>query len=157
MECYEGATMIKSFRGLIVDGGQDTIPLHTSDGKQGYRIAKFEVMSPKPFYGDISEHCLKIYSVPQTAVDGEVDFSDQTLLGVGISTNHTSGWLGPPTPVIIFDLATFNQDIYITCNDAQGSQACNYYLELELETLDLSESTVATLKDIRNLEQPAPG
>jgi hypothetical protein len=151
MECYEGATMIKSFRGKLADGGQATIPLHTNNGKQGYKIAKFEAMSEKPFYGDLSEHCLKIYSVPQT-VDGEVDFSDQTLLGVVITTNHTSGWLGPPTPVIIFDLITFNQDIYITCNDAQGSQACNYYLELELVTLDLNENTVATLQDLRNLE-----
>jgi hypothetical protein len=142
---------IKSFRGMIADGGIDIVSLHTNDGTTGYRIKKFEVISNKPFYGDLSEHCLKIYSVPQTVVDGEVNFSDNTLLAVAISTNHTSGWLGPPTPVIIFDNMTFNQDIYITCNDAQGSQACNYYFELEQVKLRLDENTVATLKDIRNL------
>ena len=142
---------IKSFRGRIKDSGQDTISLHTNTGSIGYRITKFQVMSEKPFFGDLSEHCLKIYSVKQTTVDGEVDFSTQTLLGVAISTNHTSGWLGPPTPVIIFDKMTFNQDIYVTCNDAQGSQECNYYIELEQVRLDLNENTVATLKDIRNI------
>tara|TARA_Y100001951_G_scaffold100760_1_gene104667 strand:+ start:1123 stop:1572 length:450 start_codon:yes stop_codon:yes gene_type:complete len=141
---------IKSFRGLIADGGIDSVPLHTNTGTTGYRIKKLEVMSEKPFFGDISEHCIKIYTIPQTAVDGEVDFSDQTLLAVAISTNHTSGWLGPPTPVIIFDNMTFNQDIYITCNDAQGSQAANYYVELEQVKLSLDQNTVATLKDIRN-------
>ena len=30
----------------------------------------------------------------------------------------------------------------------------NYYIELEQMKLDLSENTVATLKDIRNIEQP---
>ena len=141
---------IKKLRGKIKDSGIDTVSLHTNNGTTGYRIKKFQVMSEKPFYGDLSEHCIKIWSTPQTTVDGEVDFSNQELLAVAISTNHTSGWLGPPTPVIIFDNMTFNQDIHITCNDAQGSQECNYYIELEQIQLDLNENTMATLKDIRN-------
>jgi len=52
---------------------------------------------------------------------------------------------------IIFDKEIFNQDIYITHTEAAGSAlACNYYIELEQVKLDLSENTVATLKDIRN-------
>ena len=36
--------MIKSYRGLIADGAQDRIPLHTNDGKTGYKIVKFQIM-----------------------------------------------------------------------------------------------------------------
>ena len=54
---------------------------------------------------------------------------------------------------IIFDNQVFNQDIFITYNDLQGSDAkVNYYIELEQVKLDLGENTVATLKDIRNIE-----
>ena len=49
---------------------------------------------------------------------------------------------------------TFNQDIYVTHEDTVGSQPCNYYIELEVVKLALDENTVATLKDIRNIEQP---
>ena len=47
---------------------------------------------------------------------------------------------------------TFNQDIYVTHTDVLGAGACNYYIELEQFKLDLSENTVATLKDIRNIK-----
>jgi len=57
---------------------------------------------------------------------------------------------------MIFDQEIFNQDIYIGTKDTQGN-AMNYYIELEQVKLDLSQSTVATLKDIRNLEYPPPG
>ena len=46
----------------------------------------------------------------------------------------------------------FNQDIYLTHLESQGSSAVNYYLELEQIKLDLNENTVATLKDIRNIK-----
>jgi len=47
-----------------------------------------------------------------------------------------------------------NQDIYITHIDTNGAIPCNYYIELEQVKLDLSENTVATLKDIRNITEP---
>jgi hypothetical protein len=46
----------------------------------------------------------------------------------------------------------FNQDIYISNVDSIGSNAMNYYIELEQSTLSLDENTVATLKDIRNIQ-----
>jgi len=150
MECYEGATMIKTFRGLMADGAQDTIVLHTNDGSTGYRIVKFQTMSADPYAGDAAEHITKIYKVTQTAVDGAVDFSDNTLLATAIVNNHTNGYSDPSVPVIIFDQEIFNQDIYITHADTQGAVACNYYLELEQVKLDLGETTVATLKNIKN-------
>ena len=45
---------------------------------------------------------------------------------------------------------TFNQDIYVTNKDANGSKPVNYYLELEVIKLSEDQAMVATLKDIRN-------
>jgi hypothetical protein len=36
--------------------------------------------------------------------------------------------------------------------EENGSEDCNYYLELEQIKLDLNQSTVATLKDMRGRE-----
>ena len=33
---------IKSFKGKLANGGQNTIVLHTNDGTTGYKIVKFE-------------------------------------------------------------------------------------------------------------------
>ena len=150
MECYEGATMIKTFRGLMADGTQDTIVLHTNDGSTGYRIVKFQIM-PRKMGTEKIESQMKIYKIEQTSVDSVVDFSDQTLLGAAYIENDASNfYIGVPLSVI-FDREVFNQDIYITHDDVGGSSvACNYYIELEQVKLDMGENTVATLKDIRN-------
>jgi len=148
MECYEGAKMIKTFRGLIADGGQDTIVLHTNNGSTGYRIVKFQMTSKDPGT-DTVEGAIKIYKVEQTTIDGTVDFSDNTLLGVG--EYHKNENTAYPLGVnIIFDQEVFNQDIYVTWKDNLTGVALNYYIELEQFKLDLNESSVATLKDIRN-------
>ena len=49
----------------------------------------------------------------------------------------------------------FNQDIFVTskCHDKSGP--VNYHIELERVRLDLSESTTATLKDIRSIASDA--
>jgi len=141
---------IKTFRGLISDGAQDTIVLHTIDGSIGYRITKFQLLAAEPGDSNAESVC-KIYKVPQTTVDGKIDFSDQTLLAAGHASNSGSTYTYPPTETIIFDQEIFNQDIYITHEDSAGSIRLNYYIELEQIKLDLNENTVATLKDIRNL------
>ena len=141
---------IKSFRGRIADGSQDIVSLHTNTGSVGYRIKKLQILSESPTT-KAPEAILKIYSVPQTTVDAVVDFSDQTLLGVAFlkhgSTNTTYD-----TEIIIFDNTTFNQDIYITSIDASDNSDMNYYIELEQIALDLNENTMATLRDIKNIE-----
>ena len=156
MECHEGATMIKTFRGLMVDEAIDTVVLHTNDGSLGYRIVKFQLIGKEPGV-KLQESTIKIYKIPQTTADSVVDFSENTLLAVGYwagkDTAANTDTIGP----IIFDHEIFNQDIYITHHDAATGEACNYYLELEQVKLDLGESTVATLKDIRNLEYPPAG
>jgi len=144
---------IKTFRGKIADGDQDTIVLHTNDGSVGYRIVKFELMSPEP--GIINqESIVKIYkidqNVPTDAATGTIDFSDQTLLGAGYLESHDDHAYSDSVN-IIFDSEIFNQDIYITHKEVKSANGVNYYIELEQMNLDLNQNTVATLKDIRNL------
>ena len=150
MECYEGANMIKTFRGLIAADAQDTIVLHTNKGEMGYRIVKFQLMFSAPGTQSV-ENVVKIYKVSQTVIDGAIDFSENTLIGAGWiagSTSATYGW----NTTVVFDSEIFNQDIYITHKDLAGVATVNYYLELEQVKLDLNENTVATLKNLKNLE-----
>jgi len=152
-------THIKTFRGLITDGGQDTIVLHTNNGSTGYRIVKFHLFPTG--VGDITqESVVMIWKVQQATVPtatATTDFSDNTLLsaaayvaGSGVGSYQTS----PGYHYVVFDNEIFNQDIYVTHTDNSGANGINYYIELEQINLDLSENTVATLKDIRNITGP---
>ena len=145
---------IKTFRGKIDDGGQDTIVLHTNTGSTGYRIVKFEIISEQPVTGGAAEHVIQIWKIEQatpSTTTVSIDFSNQVLLAAAT-------WSGSDNPVyqshqqVLFDREIFNQDIYVTHTNTDGSTACNYYIELEQVRLDLNENTVATLKDIRNIE-----
>jgi hypothetical protein len=137
---------IKSFRGQIEDGGQDTIPLTTRNGSTGYRIVKFQTIG-KTLGTQASESTMKIYKVPQSASDADIDFNDPTLLAVAYWKSHGDTLT---TQDIIFDRDIFNQDIFITNQDTAGDdQPCNYYLELEVMKLNANENTAATLKNIR--------
>jgi len=154
MECHEGVTMIKTFRGKIVDGGQDTIVLHTNDGSTGYRIVKFQLMSTAAAVVT-QGNTVQIWKTEQTAIVSTVDFSDQTLLAAGIyHSGSTTSAARAAVVISFFDNEIFNQDIYITNKDIHNSVSMNYYIELEQMKLDLSENTVATLKDIRNVTTP---
>jgi len=149
MECYEGAAMIKTFRGLMANDTQDIVLLHTNDGSMGYRIVKFQIMGPD---GNTNlEHVVKIYKVSQDTISTDVDFSDNTLLAAAI-INDTNDPHYIPQPVVIFDQEIFNQDIYITSKGHDNTTNINYYFELEQVKLDLGENTVATLKNLKNLE-----
>ena len=153
MECYEGATMIKTFRGLMLTDTEETIVLHTNDGATGYRITKFQVMEKSPL-DTTARWAVKIYKISQLGVHTtSFDFSDNTLLAAGMWTSNATAQSYPEDMTIIFDQEIFNQDIYITAKAENGS-AVNYYLELEQVKLNLNENTVATLKDIRNKAVP---
>ena len=144
---------IKSFRGQIVDGGQDTIVLHTNNGSTGYRVVKFQIFPVKPGATNHVENVVQIWKEEQATVpttNPDVDFSDNRLLGAAYLTDDVNLASGPDS-IVIFDNEIFNQDIYVTHTDVNGTLACNYYIELEQIKLDLMENTVATLKDIRNI------
>jgi hypothetical protein len=145
--------VIKSFRGKINHGAVDQVVLHTNTGSTGYRIVKFQLMAVAPA-AQANESIVKIFKIPQTesSVSGTIDFADNTLLAAGfLIENSDARYMN--APVVIFDNEVFNQDIYLTYFDQDGNNgACNYYIELEQIKLDLGENTVATLKDIRNIE-----
>lgn len=140
---------IKSFRGQIVDGGIETIPLHTNNGSTGYKIVKFQVI---PSEDADSEQAIKIYSVPQTTATNDINFEDETLLAACFFSMSVAAHTGPEDITIVFDNMIFNQDIFVTNKAHNAAQTMNYYIELEQVKLALDENTVATLKDIRNIE-----
>ena len=136
----------------MADGAQERIPLQTNKGLIGYRIVKFEIMSYTPVTIGTQESVVQIWKTEQTAPSTttvSIDFSNNRLLAAAV-------WTGSDDPryqsaqQVIFDNEKFNQDIYITHTNTDGSEACNYYLELKQMDLALDEATVATLKDIRN-------
>jgi len=144
---------IKTFRGLIADGAQDTIVLHTNDGSMGYRIVKFQLFPELPGTASLESTC-SIYKIPQTSVStttATIDFSNQILLAASFLSINAGAPSNPINITTVFDREIFNQDIYITHTTTDGSGNINYYIELEQFKLDLNENTVATLKDIRNL------
>jgi len=144
--------VVKAFRGLLADGGQDRISLSTIKGKIGYMIVKFRILSYSP--GDAnSEHIVKVYSQEQATVptsSGKVDFTDTELLAVAYNKDSASDSSGAYyTPTVIFDDKIFNQDIYVTHTDNAGAVACNYYFELEVIPLDEKGAEYITIKDLR--------
>jgi len=147
--------MIKSFRGLIASGEQDTIRVGTVRGELGYRINKFQIISQQPGTQG-SELTCKLWAYEQLDsagnpdVDSLIDFSNSELLGVAYQ-EHNSATNSQESLIVIFDNTVFNQDIYVTAFDDGGSSlATNYYLELEQVKLDVNEAGIATLKDMRS-------
>ncbi len=146
--------MIKSFRGQLADGGQDRIRLSTNDGLTGYKILKFQIMPQSP--GDVQQesvvmlHRNKTTTVPTGSTD--VNFEDPLLMGAAIGYFGAVASNNSQTQTVIFDSELVNQDIYITHTDNGSNSKINYYIEMEQVKLDLSEATVATLKDMRGRE-----
>jgi len=143
--------MIKSFRGQLADGGQDTIRLSTNNGLTGYRIKKFQVIDDEPGEYEV-EIVAKLYTTEQGTINNTINFADPGLLGVVFYANQGNQAI-VSSEVVIFDSVAINQDIFVTASETPGSGAkINYYLELEQIKLDLNEATVATLKDMRGRE-----
>ena len=137
--------MIKTFRALLADGGQDRIRLSTIKGKVGYKIVKFQLIQEEPGQGSV-ESTVKIYKIEQTTIDNNVNFTDGDLLGAALyqARDGAFGFVD-----IVFDNEIFNQDIYVTHEETDGSAACNYYLELEVIPLDDKAAEYTILKNIR--------
>lgn len=138
--------VVKTYRGLLADGAQEKIPLSTKDGSVGYRITKFLLINEEP--GSASaESVVKIYKTEQTTIDNNINFTDTDLLAAAYYTTNHAGQRGF-TP-IIFDTEIFNQDIYVTHEEVNDAEPCNYYIELEQMKLDHTQNMSATLKAIR--------
>jgi len=141
--------MIKTFRGLLADGGQDKIRLQTIKGKVGYRIVKFQVM-PKSTGSGSNEGAITIWKTSQSSAPQDIDFTDSDLLAAAYFLRD-QGTVAITSETIIFDSEIFNQDIYIDYQDAQTSGGdMNYYFELEVIPLDDAGAEYTTLKDMRS-------
>jgi len=149
--------MIKTFRGLLADGGEDRIRLQTIKGKVGYRIVKFEIM-PKIIGAGISgneyESIVQVWKEASPAAPAEVNFTIDALLGAACYISEVSGspaYVIGINSTVMFDREIFNQDIYITHeNNHSDAGAMNYYLELEVIPLDDAGAEYTTLKDMRS-------
>jgi len=141
--------MIKTYRGLLADDGQDRIRLQTIKGKVGYKIVKFQVVPNNPIAAT-TENVIKIFKTSQSSFTNTINFTDSDLLAVA-----TSKYSSPTTASgdhitrIIFDREMFNQDIFISNKSDAGSESMNYYLELETIALDDAGAEYTTLKDMR--------
>jgi len=142
--------VVKTFRGLLADGGQDRIRLSTIKGKVGYRIVKFQAFPNLPGTSDI-ESTLMMWKTKQVTVStstATVDFTDSDLLAALYYPESSSvSYAGMPT--VVFDTEIFNQDIYITHTETDQSNAINYYIELEVIPLDDMSAEYTTVKDLR--------
>ena len=142
---------IKTFRGLLADGAQDTIRLSTNNGLTGYQIKKLQLMPHQ--YGSGSneqESVVKVFTLEQDSVDTTIDLANPLVIAASILNNDTSAHQNPTVLTTVIDHVVVNQDIYITHkNNHSDAAACSWYLELEQIKLDVNEAAVATLKDMR--------
>jgi hypothetical protein len=140
--------VVKTYRGLLADGGQDQLRLQTIKGKVGYRIVKFQIIQKEP--GEVTiESTVKIYKSQQSTINNTINFSDGELLAVAVWHKSSSDAYAA-TNTIIFENEIFNQDVYVTHDTTvEVGGACNYYLELEAIPLTDQGAEYTTLKDIR--------
>jgi len=140
-----------TYKGQIPIGLQERIKLSTLNGKTGYKITKFQILSSAPGAGDV-EYIAQIYKTDaSTNINTTPDFSNGSLLAVIYYQDHQSTAY-PSSTDIIFDGVVFNQDIHINVSDAGGGTVpCNYYIELEAMSLTDIQATQLTLKALRNV------
>jgi len=139
-----------SYRGTLAMGQEDRISLATIQGKVGYKITKFNMISTSPGTANV-EMVGKITTVTDPNIGAEVKFTDADLLAVNYLRDGTTNER-PYTQVIIFDNEKFNQDIFVNITDAGGATIeCNYVIELETMDLSKLETTMLTLKSLRTV------
>jgi len=139
--------VVKTYRGLLENAGQDRIRLSTIKGKVGYRIVKLQIVRESPTAS--IDHVVKLLKEEETTVPtggAKINLTDGNLLAVA-SLSGTA--FGEFVTTIIFDREIFNQDIFVTHTDNDASDPCNYYIELEVIPLDDAGAEYTTLKDIR--------
>jgi len=140
-----------SYKGKIPIGEQERIKLATINGKTGYKITKFQVITTTPGVGS-SELIAQIFKTDQTGnISTTVDFSNSNLLAMAFYQDGTT-IDQTQSETIIFDNEKFNQDIFVNVTDAAGGTIpANYYIELETMSLNDIEATMLTLQSIRTI------
>ena len=139
-----------SYKGKLAMGLQEEINCKTNNGKTGYKITKFQIISTTPGVGN-QELVGKITSVPDPNVGPVVDFSTAEVLAVAYQVDIGNA-NAAASDTIIIDNQIFNQKIFVQIGDAaSGSTPANYYIELEKMSLSDLESTQVTLKNMRTI------
>ena len=143
--------VVKTYRGILADGGQDRIRLQTIKGKVGYRIVKFQLFPHNPGWEDF-ESFVQVFKSSQSSIpttEARCDFTDSDLLAAALYTATAATPSSPGTLITIFDNEIFNQDVFVTHTQQSGVKLINYYLELEVIPLDDAGAQYTTLKDMR--------
>ena len=134
---------IKTFRGKLIDHTMDRISLQGGESDIGYRLVKFQVMGKDE--NQDYETTIQIFKTkPEftTTKTQQVDFTDDTLLAACFYNDSTSGG-EEAAQTIMFDKEVINQDLYITMDGSQTSNATiNYYLEFEEVKMSNGEQAV---------------
>jgi len=122
---------IKTFRALLNDGDQLTIPLHRAGSNKGFRIHKLQVMPNDVDASTSHEDSVQIWKQKQAAAVADIDFSNDALLGAAYYVRS----LNPSSPYVALISDETVVFIYVTYKSGQGGQSINYYLELEEVTM----------------------
>ena len=143
---------ILSFKGKVEMGLEDRIMLRTLNGKTGYKINKFNIMSTTPGQGNV-EMIGQLFDKSQVgSISSTVDFTNNELMAVAMYHDGAANDTTHFETSTIFDNEITNQNMFVSITDATGSTvACNYYIELEAIALTDIQSTQLTLKALRNV------
>ena len=75
---------MKTFRGKLADGTQETIRLSTNDGLTGYKIHKLQIIPVNPSTAGAKESTVQIFTTKRSGTPSAtittVDFTDPTLI-----------------------------------------------------------------------------
>tara|TARA_Y100001937_G_C6951874_1_gene254981 strand:+ start:124 stop:561 length:438 start_codon:yes stop_codon:yes gene_type:complete len=139
-----------TFQGKINIDTEEELFLRTNNGKTGYKIIKFQIISTTPGVGN-QELIGKITSASDPNVGPVVDFSTTEVLAVAYHTDLGNANVATSDSIIL-DNQIVNQNIFVQISDSNsGTTPCNYYIELEKMSLSDSESTQITLKNMRTI------
>ena len=145
---------IISYKGVVEMEVEQQIRLKTNQGKIGYKITKFQILSTTP---GVNSHELvgKITSVPDPSPGPTVDLSNSDVLAVAYHTDLGNANVATSDSIII-DNAMVNQDIYVQiANATGGGTPANFYIELETKALSDIETTKLTLQSLRQVTSRA--
>lgn len=134
---------VHSFRGLLGDGGQDEINLERSNLNLAYRLIKFEIIGSSPATV-AQESTVLIWKDSQSSIVDAIDFSNPDLLAAGFYSNNNTATNYAEDMQIIFDNVLFSRNIFVTHLESNGSESCNYYIEIE--EVPVTASTLMQIK-----------
>jgi len=131
---YKGTGRVHSFKGLLVDGGQDELSIEGSVGAIAWRITKLQLF-PARFGIEDQKSTVSVWREEQASVSNTLNFTNNKLLGAAcMSTDNSEN--NPLNTNVVFDNAIFVRNIWVTHLDAHADNTdCNYYIELEEVTV----------------------